>query len=90
MEIAFRYRDYFRKDIIVDLLVYRRWGCVISLIAQYLAYTNVTTQTQRVRSSRYHQPFDVREDCRSQVRPSAIRREAFGLFYFTLTRQCTL
>ncbi|KAF6757254.1 dehydrogenase E1 and transketolase domain-containing protein 1 [Ephemerocybe angulata] len=26
MEIAFRYRDYFRKDIIVDLLVYRRWG----------------------------------------------------------------
>ena len=28
MEIAFRYRDYFRKDIIVDLLVYRRWGYV--------------------------------------------------------------
>ncbi|RXW18551.1 hypothetical protein EST38_g7302 [Candolleomyces aberdarensis] len=26
MEIALRYRDYFRKDIIVDLLVYRRWG----------------------------------------------------------------
>lgn len=26
MEVAFRYRDYFRKDIIVDLLVYRRWG----------------------------------------------------------------
>ncbi|EKM75012.1 hypothetical protein AGABI1DRAFT_123391 [Agaricus bisporus var. burnettii JB137-S8] len=26
MDIAFRYRNYFRKDIIVDLLVYRRWG----------------------------------------------------------------
>jgi len=25
MDIAFRYRKYFRKDIIVDLLVYRRW-----------------------------------------------------------------
>lgn len=26
MDTAFRYRNYFRKDIIVDLLVYRRWG----------------------------------------------------------------
>ncbi|KAJ7134754.1 dehydrogenase E1 and transketolase domain-containing protein 1 [Mycena epipterygia] len=26
MEVAFQYRNYFRKDIIVDLLVYRRWG----------------------------------------------------------------
>lgn len=26
MDVAFRYRQYFRKDIIVDLLVYRRWG----------------------------------------------------------------
>ncbi|ESK91976.1 putative 2-oxoglutarate dehydrogenase e1 component mitochondrial [Moniliophthora roreri MCA 2997] len=26
MEVAFKYRQYFRKDIIVDLLVYRRWG----------------------------------------------------------------
>ncbi|KIY53250.1 dehydrogenase E1 and transketolase domain-containing protein 1 [Fistulina hepatica ATCC 64428] len=25
MEIAFEYRNYFRKDVIVDLLVYRRW-----------------------------------------------------------------
>ncbi|KAF5310667.1 hypothetical protein D9619_007724 [Psilocybe cf. subviscida] len=25
MDVAFRYRNYFRKDIIVDLLVYRRW-----------------------------------------------------------------
>jgi len=25
MDIAFKYRNYFRKDIIVDLLVYRRW-----------------------------------------------------------------
>ncbi|KAI0918481.1 hypothetical protein AcV5_002463 [Taiwanofungus camphoratus] len=26
VEIAFKYRNYFRKDIIIDLLVYRRWG----------------------------------------------------------------
>lgn len=26
MDVAFKYRQYFRKDIIVDLLVYRRWG----------------------------------------------------------------
>ncbi|KAI0039089.1 dehydrogenase E1 and transketolase domain-containing protein 1 [Auriscalpium vulgare] len=26
VEIAFKYRQHFRKDIIVDLLVYRRWG----------------------------------------------------------------
>jgi len=25
VEVAFRYRHYFRKDIIIDLLVYRRW-----------------------------------------------------------------
>ncbi|KAI8974792.1 dehydrogenase E1 and transketolase domain-containing protein 1 [Trametes punicea] len=26
IDIAFKYRDYFRKDIVVDLIVYRRWG----------------------------------------------------------------
>ncbi|KZT04533.1 dehydrogenase E1 and transketolase domain-containing protein 1 [Laetiporus sulphureus 93-53] len=26
VETAFKYRNYFRKDIIVDLIVYRRWG----------------------------------------------------------------
>ena len=25
MEVAFKYRNFFRKDIIVDLIVYRRW-----------------------------------------------------------------
>ena len=25
MDVAFKYRNYFRKDIIVDLIVYRRW-----------------------------------------------------------------
>ena len=25
MDIAFKYRNYFRKDIIVDLIVSRRW-----------------------------------------------------------------
>ncbi|OSD05011.1 dehydrogenase E1 and transketolase domain-containing protein 1 [Trametes coccinea BRFM310] len=26
IDIAFKYRNYFRKDVIVDLIVYRRWG----------------------------------------------------------------
>lgn len=26
IEIAFKYRNFFRKDIIIDLIVYRRWG----------------------------------------------------------------
>ncbi|KAG6330643.1 hypothetical protein ID866_8445, partial [Astraeus odoratus] len=26
VEVAFKYRNYFRKDIVIDLLVYRRWG----------------------------------------------------------------
>ncbi|TFY68504.1 hypothetical protein EVJ58_g984 [Rhodofomes roseus] len=26
VDVAFKYRNHFRKDIIVDLLVYRRWG----------------------------------------------------------------
>ena len=25
VDIAFQYRHYFRKDVIIDLLVYRRW-----------------------------------------------------------------
>ena len=25
IEIAFKYRNYFRKDIVIDLMVYRRW-----------------------------------------------------------------
>jgi len=34
MDIAFRYRNYFRKDIIVDLLVYRRW-CAFYVDCRY-------------------------------------------------------
>ncbi|KAF8137705.1 thiamine diphosphate-binding protein [Boletus edulis] len=26
IEIAFKYRNHFRKDIVIDLMVYRRWG----------------------------------------------------------------
>ena len=25
IEVAFKYRNFFRKDIIIDLIVYRRW-----------------------------------------------------------------
>ncbi len=25
IDVAFKYRNFFRKDIIVDLIVYRRW-----------------------------------------------------------------
>lgn len=39
MDIAFKYRHYFRKDIIVDLLVYRRWQvcfCLPKSIADHI------------------------------------------------------
>lgn len=26
VDIAFKYRNHFRKDIVIDLIVYRRWG----------------------------------------------------------------
>lgn len=26
IDVAFKYRNFFRKDIIVDLIVYRRWS----------------------------------------------------------------
>ncbi|KAI0786303.1 dehydrogenase E1 and transketolase domain-containing protein 1 [Abortiporus biennis] len=26
IDVAFKYRNYFRKDVIIDLIVYRRWG----------------------------------------------------------------
>ena len=29
VDIAFQYRHHFRKDVIVDLLVYRRWHVLI-------------------------------------------------------------
>jgi hypothetical protein len=29
IDIAFQYRHYFRKDVIIDLLVYRRWHVVL-------------------------------------------------------------
>ena len=31
IEIAFKYRNYFRKDIVIDLLVYRRWYVSVPL-----------------------------------------------------------
>ncbi|KAH9931047.1 dehydrogenase E1 and transketolase domain-containing protein 1 [Amylocystis lapponica] len=31
VEIAFKYRNYFRKDIVVDLIVYRRWQVLIAI-----------------------------------------------------------
>jgi probable 2-oxoglutarate dehydrogenase E1 component DHKTD1 len=30
VDIAFQYRHYFRKDVIVDLLVYRRWHVILT------------------------------------------------------------
>jgi len=47
MDIAFKYRHYFRKDIIVDLLVYRRWGhneLDLPGITQPLMYEKISTR----------------------------------------------
>ena len=37
MDIAFKYRNYFRKDILVDLIVYRRWYVPLSLHLRHFA-----------------------------------------------------
>ncbi|PPQ78664.1 hypothetical protein CVT25_010552 [Psilocybe cyanescens] len=46
MDIAFRYRNYFRKDIIVDLLVYRRWHNELDLpsITSPLMYEKIAAR----------------------------------------------
>lgn len=35
VKIAFEYRNQFRKDIIIDLLVYRRWYVLVSFLVQH-------------------------------------------------------
>ena len=42
MDIAFKYRNYFRKDIIVDLIVYRRWYAPRSLHLRHLRPYHLT------------------------------------------------
>jgi hypothetical protein len=42
VDIAFQYRHHFRKDVIIDLLVYRRW-CVLMHFSSGLAETNVNS-----------------------------------------------
>ncbi|KAJ7288209.1 Transketolase, pyrimidine binding domain-containing protein [Mycena rebaudengoi] len=46
MEVAFQYRDYFRKDIIVDLLVYRRCHNELDLpsLTSPLMYEKITAR----------------------------------------------
>ena len=34
IDVAFKYRNYFRKDIIIDLIVYRRWSVPSSPLPQ--------------------------------------------------------
>lgn len=41
VDIAFQYRHQFRKDVIIDLLVYRRWCVLIYFSLSGLAETNV-------------------------------------------------
>ena len=44
VDIAFQYRHHFRKDVIIDLLVYRRWRVYFSLSC--FAETNVNPHSQ--------------------------------------------
>jgi len=43
VDIAFQYRHHFRKDVIIDLLVYRRWRVLIYFSLSGLAETNVNS-----------------------------------------------
>ncbi|KAJ3768507.1 dehydrogenase E1 and transketolase domain-containing protein 1 [Lentinula raphanica] len=44
MDIAFKYRQYFRKDIIVDLLVYRRWYLDLPSLTSPLMYEKIAAR----------------------------------------------
>ncbi|KAJ3913557.1 dehydrogenase E1 and transketolase domain-containing protein 1 [Lentinula edodes] len=44
MDIAFKYRQYFRKDIIVDLLVYRRWCLDLPSLTSPLMYEKISAR----------------------------------------------
>ena len=35
VQIAFEYRNKFRKDIVIDLIVYRRWYVLVSFLTQH-------------------------------------------------------
>lgn len=43
VDIAFQYRHHFRKDVIIDLLVYRRWCVLMYFSLSSLAETNVNS-----------------------------------------------
>ena len=60
VDIAFQYRHHFRKDIIIDLLVYRRWCALIYLSLSGLAETDVNSTligaTMSLTSLHLHNP----------------------------------
>jgi hypothetical protein len=43
VDIAFQYRHHFRKDVIIDLLVYRRWRVLIYFSLSGFAETDVNS-----------------------------------------------
>ena len=60
VDIAFQYRHHFRKDVIIDLLVYRRWCVLIYFSLSGLAKINVNSTligvTMSLTSLRLHNP----------------------------------
>jgi hypothetical protein len=60
VDIAFQYRHQFRKDVIIDLLVYRRWCVLIYFSLSCLAETNVNSTligvTMSLTSLHLHNP----------------------------------
>jgi hypothetical protein len=60
VDIAFQYRHQFRKDVIIDLLVYRRWRVLIYFSLSGLAETNVNSTligaTMSLMSLHLHSP----------------------------------
>lgn len=52
VEIAFKYRHFFRKDVIIDLIVYRRWYVVIHAVGLLIHndFSGATTNLMNLRS----------------------------------------
>lgn len=60
VDIAFQYRNMFRKDVIIDLICYRRWGHNELDEPGY-------TQRKSTGKGLTHSSLDVREDSVAQV-----------------------
>ena len=87
IEIAFKYRNHFRKDIVIDLMVYRRWH--VSSINGAHANLNIDAQgSQRIGRTCVHTANYVPEDPVTEKRASTLRRQTGGACDFSFEHVC--